>query len=958
MSIKKFKFVSPGIQLKELDKSGIPANRAGIGPVVIGRARKGPGMVPVEVQSFLEFTEVFGDPIRGTGTGDIWREGNTTSPTYAGYAAEAYLRNSGPLTFIRLLGSESDDPNGSGWDRSGWTTTATSADPTVAANGGAYGLFIIPSSSAGYAADITGSLAAIWYLNEGAIRLVGDDPVGTDVGTDGAAVLVQSIGSSYEFQAIVEDSTGATVKNTTFNFNANSSKYVRKVFNTNPTLTNSDVTPAESLLTHWLGESFETHLRDTVNENSGSVAGSVLGVIVALENATVNHADYQGLEATAAETSWVIGQDLSTDTGSFDAQDMPKLFKFAVNRGDGSGEWEQSNLKVSIQDIKPSNNLYNKYGSFTVVVRSADDSDKNPDFLEVFTNCTLDPNSINYIANKIGDKKVVWDKTEKRHRELGDYNNKSNYIRVEMNSVIEQGGLDPELLPFGFFGAPRFSTIELVSGSAVAATSLMAGSGSIPHAPLAGGGTVATPGITDFTASLLFPTMETRLSSSDAGTLRESDAYFGIVTNIPGTKRFNDDYVDLVRIKPDGVDSHTAGTGTEYSFIFTLDDIVAVSGSSVRSYWLSGSRQAGSSVTAQASGVTGSTDGYKSILDRGNDRFTMPLLGGFDGLDIKERDPFRNEFLAKDGTPDGNYAVYSLRRAIDSFADPEVTEINLAAMPGITHQGTTNHLLEVSEDRADCLAIIDIEGGYVPSHENTSSEELRLGSVDNTVDTLKDRSLNSSYGCTYYPWVKIRDSRSGFPLWVPPSVVALGTMAKSQEDTAVWFAPAGFNRGGLTEGSSGLNVIDVREKLNQGDRDDLYDVNINPIASFPSEGIVIFGQKTLQATESALDRINVRRLMIFVKKGLSRIANDILFDQNVKVTWSRFKNRADAFLEDVKTGFGLTDFRVILDETTTTPELIDRNTLYAKVFLKPARAIEFIAVDFLITREGASFDDL
>ena len=133
--------------------------------------------------------------------------------------------------------------------------------------------------------------------------------------------------------------------------------------------------------------------------------------------------------------------------------------------------------------------------------------------------------------------------------------------------------------------------------------------------------------------------------------------------------------------------------------------------------------------------------------------------------------------------------------------------------------------------------------------------------------------------------------------------------------------------------------------------------NVNPIAKFPAEGIVIFGQKTLQVTPSALDRINVRRLMIFVKKRISQMAATILFDPNVAVTWSRFTSKVNPFLQSVQANFGLSDFKVVLDETTTTPELVDRNIMYAKIFLKPTRAIEFIAIDFNITRTGAAFED-
>ena len=222
---------------------------------------------------------------------------------------------------------------------------------------------------------------------------------------------------------------------------------------------------------------------------------------------------------------------------------------------------------------------------------------------------------------------------------------------------------------------------------------------------------------------------------------------------------------------------------------------------------------------------------------------------------------------------------------------------------------------------------------------------------------MRSRNLNSSYGCAYYPWLRARDTINGAFIWVPPSVAAIGTFSSSQRKTQVWFAPAGFNRGGLTEGSAGIPVVDVAHQLRRKDRDDLYASNVNPIAKFPNEGIVIFGQKTLQVTPSALDRINVRRLMIFVKKRISQIASRLLFDPNVQQTWLRFKGQVDPFLANVKTNFGLSDYKVILDDTTTTPDLVDQNIMYAKIFLKPTRAIEYIAIDFNITRTGASFDD-
>ena len=299
----------------------------------------------------------------------------------------------------------------------------------------------------------------------------------------------------------------------------------------------------------------------------------------------------------------------------------------------------------------------------------------------------------------------------------------------------------------------------------------------------------------------------------------------------------------------------------------------------------------------------------------------------------------------------------TVKRAIDILRDPEVVEFNLAAVPGITNSTLTEHLIKTCEDRGDAMAIIDLENDFIPETENTQSAENRRPDVIKAAQSLKDRQLNSSYGAAYFPFVQIRDSISNQVLYVPPSVVALGVMSNSEAQRALWFAPAGFTRGGLSGGAAGLPVLNVTTHLTSKDRDRLYEANVNPIASFPAEGLVVFGQKTLQVTPSALDRINVRRLLIFIKKEISRMAATTLFEQNVQSTWTQFKNKAVTFLTNIKAAQGLTDFRVVLDETTTTPELIDRNIMYAKVFLKPARAIEFIALDFVITDTGASFDD-
>jgi len=302
---------------------------------------------------------------------------------------------------------------------------------------------------------------------------------------------------------------------------------------------------------------------------------------------------------------------------------------------------------------------------------------------------------------------------------------------------------------------------------------------------------------------------------------------------------------------------------------------------------------------------------------------------------------------------------HTFKRGIDTVADPEYINMNLLSLPGLTTAALTTHAIRVCEERADALAVIDLPNVYVPaSEEYQSNKANRFQSTPvNAANALRDRRIDSSYGCTFYPWVQTRDELTGRMLWIPPSVAMLGVLASSEKASQIWFAPAGFNRGGLSEGAAGIPVVGVAQRLTSKERDTLYEAAINPIASFPSSGIVVFGQKTLQERRSALDRINVRRLVIYLKKQISILSTQILFEQNVQATWNRFIALVEPFLANVKTDFGITDYKLILDESTTTPDLIDQNILYAKIMIKPARAIEYIAIDFVIMSTGASFDD-
>jgi len=962
MSVNKFKFVSPGVFVAEVDNSQLPALPRGVGPVVIGRSLKGPAMRPIQVDSFSDFVETFGDPIFGGGSSDVWRSGpNVSAPSYATYAAQAYLRNQSPLVFVRLAGVQDDEASNPG--RAGWEANDTSmaAGSPSSMAGGAFGLFLIPSASNPTTGNLgTGSLAAIFYARTGAVSLSGTLADGVTTG-EGTAGVFKSTGKS-QFTAVIKGTTGAVTDKISFNFDENSKLFIRNVFNTNPTLMNSDTNVnASGAKTYFLGESFERSVTDLYDGSDANPPG--YAVILGLDSGSVEQ-HQQRMPLSDASTGWFFGQDLGTSS-AYVATDMPKLFRFI---GLGGGEWSQDNLKISITSITPSNNEASPYGYFTLQIRQLGDSDNNPKPVETYSDVDLNPNSPNFISRKIGDSWTEWDSDSKRYISYGDYVNKSRYVRIELDPQVGNGA-DAKLLPFGIYGPARWKGFTVISGAAdvlplgetdpgAAAfdEAYVIGSGSIPDQVSPESGHfiyVGSSSVSDITASFEFPRVPTRTNSDEGVITNQKGAYFGATANKVASNRVEPSVKDMLRRKPENMDSFTTiPDELEYSWVVSLDDVKPSTTAGTLATWVSGSRRDGDSYTALSAS-------YKTVLDAGFNKITTVLNAGFEGLDILEKEPFRNSGMPTSATPGNNYAFASLDRAIDTVSDAEVVECNMATVPGITNPKLTSKLLDVCEARADALAIIDLQGGYEPPTEDADkTDSERIGTVNGTISTFEDRNINNSYGCAYYPWVQITDTvTTGGSLWVPPSVVILGTLASSQAASELWFAPAGFTRGGLSEGSAGVPVTNVRSRLNSQERDDLYNAGINPIAQFPAEGIVVFGQKTLQVTRSALDRINVRRLMIFVKRRISQISATLLFDQNVTATWGRFLGQVNPFLGSIQTRLGLTDYKVILDETTTTPDLVDRNILYAKIFLKPARAIEFIALDFVITRSGASFED-
>jgi hypothetical protein len=460
----------------------------------------------------------------------------------------------------------------------------------------------------------------------------------------------------------------------------------------------------------------------------------------------------------------------------------------------------------------------------------------------------------------------------------------------------------------------------------------------------------------NMSASFTFPTLKTTTNGTKMGSNYNQTDVLGVRQVYGSTAVSNKtvydsaDFADFLDAgSSGGSNNYDAGNATELSLIFTLDEVVKDSNGLW--YWNSGSLADGTSYTA--------LQGTSKYLKDAPKQFHVPLFGGADGVDITLVDPFSSEIALAGGSVLSHYAYHTVDKAIEIASDPESIKYDVVAIPGMTNSGLQNKLIRKVEERGDALAIIDINDDYKEAHENSGTRTG--GDVATAITNMQARDLNTSYAATYFPRIKLRDTLSGNDevIIAPPSVAGIGAIAFSEANSdGPWFAPAGFNRGGIgvLGGNGGPRVVGTWKTLSKQNRDELYQENINPIARFPAvQEIVIFGQKTLQQTPSALDRINVRRLMIFLKKKVGAIADTILFDQNVQNTWNRFLAQADPLLASVKARLGISDYKLVLDETTTTDDLVDRNILYAKVFVKPTKAIEYIVIDFVVTRTGVEF---
>lgn len=670
------------------------------------------------------------------------------------------------------------------------------------------------------------------------------------------------------------------------------------------------------------------------------------------------------------------------------------------------GATENSQVKISIANIQGSTDPRYQYGTFTVLVRDFTDNDLEPIVLEQFNNVNLDPDSSNYIGQVIGDKRFFFNfdavsPDDKRIIKTGQYPNASKYINVVVTDAVKKKRIPASALPFGFRGIPALKTNDTLTDSA-SGNARFAGSGSADPRLL---GAIVPPLPFRFKATRN-PVSASSVYQGYPGPSEVVDPrfYFGVKF-----ERNLDPLNSNIYVDPNNLVSSL----TQFLGIPLLDMVVTGSGADLfnnNKFTLARvalGNQNLSDVTASAdvhmreaayirNGVVNPStytvqDGdavtrqtLASLIHSG----TVPILfnkfaqymkfstivqGGFDGVNILDKNAARlgdkgtstetngganGSFLSpgfasnQAGAGSLNNAIVSYQKAIDIMTNPMLSNINVMAIPGIREPIVADYAAVAIQNYEMALYIMDIP--YYDYNQNRIFDEDATVSgssisVINTANLFDGRGYDNNYIATYFPNFFINDTVNNRRLVVPASIAALAAIGFNDRLSYPWFAPAGFNRASLDF----VTLTQVR--INQPDRDLLYKTRINPIVKFPGQSYVIFSQQTLQQAKTALSSINVRRMLLEVKRIIVQVGNSILFDQNTPALQAKFVNAVTPLLANIQTKQGISMFKVTCDSSNNSSADVDQNKMNGSIRLVPVLAVEFIAMDFIITPSGVSF---
>ena len=941
-------FVSPGVFTSEKDLTFV-TRQVGVTTLgLLGETPKGPAFEPVFISNYDEFINYFG------GLNPEKYKGNGYQKYELNYIAKSFLSQTNQLYVSRVLGlsgykagdswsitldsSEDPDTVASGTSTNYATLltyTATTAGTPVTLSWGSPILAALYNDN-----QITSSFTTLGLLNTGSTISVtspayvktGCNFSGatfgmtvTNTGTTGSFVTGTTSGTVVTYTAScftdIDGSVIATLRSRGTYDQANQKIVYDVTGTTNAIMTNTSYITSTALASfsvdgtssagnaftydvsmdrtkkNFLPRVFGSSIQDKETELwVEEIYSNVLEDLIAKDKV-------RGLDITFLEISATSTNNFNNYLEGWKSAASPWVL--SELKGTGSGATLQRLFRfVTISDGNAANedvkisilNVQPDNKTFDLVVRKFYDTDANPFVVEKFSSINLDNTTSGYLGRKVGTVD-------------GEYPLKSQHIMIEFYDPN-----DPDLgnhFPAGFEGVLNRTYI---------------------------GNRTSLP-----------PKIEYKTQYTDFNTNKLRKVYLGLNSDIGVDQDFFD-------YKGKNAVNNGEYTGKTDGFHLDVNANGATIDLGVNSYIPT--LQVGvSAFTTDASLVGGP---YEKLAAR---KFTLTPFGGWDGWDEYRTTRTNIDSYTKTGskgsigltngtfttfiTSEGDDGItsdyYAYLNGIYTFNNPEAVNINVFATPGIDLRDNVS-LIEnavdmVEVDRADSL--------YVMTTPDTDVDGVAL-TPSEAVDLVDDSGIDSNYSATYWPWIQMNDTENNRYVWLPPTVEVMRNIALTDNIAFPWFAAAGLNRGTT-------NAVKARVKLKLDDRDDLYEGRINPMATFSDVGVVIFGNKTLQVRESALNRINVRRLLLQARKLISAVSIRLLFEQNDEVVRNQFLSLVNPILDNIRKERGLTDFRVVLDDT---PESIDRNELNGRIFVKPTRSLEYISIEFNITNTGASFDDI
>lgn len=1011
MAEQLFKF--PGFFDREIDLTAVTSGPVGVPAGIVGASEKGPAFVPYTVGSFNDFVSKYGD---------------LNSKFAAPYAVEKFLANRNALTFVRVLGAGSNQ-------------TTTDIENTRAT-----GLVV----NAGF--KITGSKNAIG-LEQGYVQfltarhtLASNEATGFPVFSDNSSYLTTGSNEVYLVRAAIFTANDARIQvlNLGEGWSANADDYatpdatlkkIRIAVSTSQgsTFGSGDGKAGVLIFTASLNPSDEDYYAKLLNtdpEKFGELrhllyADFAVDAELAPVGTASNNVCIASGSLNTSANSGITSLKFRDMFGRFDTRYKNSKTTSFISQPFGNVEYDlfrfeslddgayaNSKIKISIASLNASTNPQNKFGTFSVLVRKFDDNDFQPEVLEQFNNVTLDPKSDNYIAKIIGDTSVRFnfdavDPSDRRVIVEGLYPNKSNYIRVVVNSEVERGNVPATALPFGFRGPEILKTNSLLTdgtGSSGDVRFSASGSGDLdprllssivppmPYRFKVTRGSVDTspaytgePGLTEIADSRLYWGVKFERNTNPLNSnieLRQNSLiptftkFFGVkeldaLVTGSYSDSFNSNKFTLARVVL-SASSYTNLTNTVDNY---MKDAAYIRNGTpdVTNYTITDGgapRITFATLLNRASG---------SIFNNFSNyaQFTTVLYGGFDGVNILDKNAvaFNDRATSaesrgsiygncsanfvspgfsfnQNGTGIQNNTVNSYRTAIDVITNPMLVNSNILAIPGQRDPLVTDYALSSNESYGMSLYTIDIPNYNQNIERIWDGETVNTGtiiSIEQTATQFESRNIDNTLAAAYFPDIVITDNNSQRKVTVPASVAAVAALGYNDKVAYPWYAPAGFNRAALDF------VSLTKTRLNQADRERVYAARINPIVKFPRESYVIFAQKTLDNQKTSLDSINVQRMVLDVQRQVVDVANRLIFEQITPALRQQFVKNVTPILTNVQSRQGLQQFKVICDETNNTNLDVENNRVNAKILLVPVKAVEFIAIDFIITRAGVQF---